>query len=72
MFIFVNDYSIFSSLKMERVRFYAECRPSLRINYKFNGWNNACRHRVSHSHPSIWTAIEKLQLDQAVSHTASL
>ena len=36
-----------------------------RTNNECESWNNSYRHLVGHAHPSIWTTIESLQMDQA-------
>lgn len=43
-----------------------------RTNNACEGWNNAFKHLVGHSHPSVWRLIECLQQDQAVAGTTLL
>jgi len=41
-----------------------------RTNNPRESWNNGFRQLVGHSHPGVWTMIESLQLDQAMSVTS--
>jgi len=42
----------------------------IRTNNECEGWNNGFRQLVGHSKPSIWVAIEALQMDEALATTA--
>ncbi|XP_042149800.1 uncharacterized protein LOC121837949 [Ixodes scapularis] len=50
----------------------ATLRGEDRTNNACEGWNNAFKHLVGHSHPSVWRLIECLQQDQAVASTTLL
>jgi len=41
-----------------------------RTDNPWESWNNGFRQLVGHSHPDVWTTIESLQLDQAMSVTS--
>ena len=40
-----------------------------RINNVCEGWNNAFASYVSHAHPSLWSLLEALQVDEATAST---
>lgn len=44
----------------------------IRTNNECESWNNAFRQLVGHSHPSVWVAIEAIQMDEAMASTAML
>jgi hypothetical protein len=50
----------------------ATLTTSIRTNNECERWNNRFRQLVGPSHPSVWTAIEFTQMDQATASTAPL
>ena len=48
----------------------ATLADGIRTNNECEGWNNGFRLLVGHSNPSVWVAIEALQMDEAMATTA--
>ena len=52
--------------------FDATLTTGIRTNNECESWNNGFQHLVGHAHPSVWTVIESMQMDQAMASTAML
>ena len=47
----------------------ATLTDGVRTNNQCESWNNGFRHLVGQAHPSVWTALESFQMDEAQAST---